>query len=78
MTYDRVEAIKAQERFCEENNVPRFAPYDGFCNTCGRDIYETRNEYAFNGEKIEWGISVEKASTELITGCPYCKRSFCD
>lgn len=24
------------------------------------------------------GISVDKASTELVTGCPHCNRSYCD
>ena len=78
MTDNIKEAIEAQERFCEEHDVPRFAPYDGNCFRCGRNIYDTRSEYSFNGDKVEYGISVKEASTEHITGCTYCYRSFCD
>lgn len=78
MTDNIKKAIEAQERFCEEHDVPRFAPHNGYCFRCGNNIYNTRSEYSFDGKKVEYGISVEQASTEHITGCPYCNRSFCD
>lgn len=56
--------IKAQKEYCEKHNVPHFAPNDGVCWCCNNQIYEH--------------ISIEKASNELITGCPCCNRSYCD
>jgi len=55
--------VKLQEEYCEKNHVPFFAPKDK-CWSCNNNIWEA--------------ISEEKASNELITGCPYCHRSFCD
>ena len=55
---------KAQKQYCQENNCPHFAPYDGRCWCCGNQIYEY--------------YSIEHASATLITGCPHCKRSFVD
>lgn len=43
-----------------------FAPSDGRCYRCKRQIYS------------DGGISVEKASAELTTGCPFCHASFVD
>lgn len=43
-----------------------FAPPDGSCYRCHRNIYS------------EGGISVERASKELITGCPSCHVSYVD
>lgn len=54
---------KAQEKYCEENNYPHFAPKDT-CFRCYNHIYEH--------------ISLRKASNELITGCPCCSYSYCD
>lgn len=63
MEFDVKKAIDAQERFCDENNLPLFAPDNGKCDHCRGQIYEK--------------ISVEKAGSELITGCPHCYYSFC-
>lgn len=63
-------AIAAQKQYCEENHDPHFAPEDGFCWSCGHQIYAPANGYQ--------GRSLERASTELITGCPHCSRSYCD
>lgn len=57
-------AIAAQKQYCKENRAPHFAPNDGFCWSCGKQIYTRRN--------------AEYASKELITGCPHCSRSYCD
>lgn len=57
------EAIASQKTFCEENKIPMFAPQDGFCFSCGQQIYTRK---------------ANQASKEHITGCPYCHRSYCD
>lgn len=56
--------IKAQKKYCEEQKAPMFAPDDGFCFSCHHQIYNS--------------ISLERASSELITGCRVCMRSYCD
>ena len=33
------EAIEAQENYCREHELPRFAPSDGFCEHCCTNIY---------------------------------------
>ena len=39
--YDIQKAIAAQEKFCNDHNVPLFAPTDGRCFKCGDNIYKT-------------------------------------
>lgn len=56
--------IDAQTKYCNEHKAPHFAPSDGVCWNCRKQIYSS--------------ISLEKADTELVTGCPYCFRSYCD
>ena len=58
------EKITAQKEYTDKNNLPLFAPRNGKCWCCGNNIYDK--------------ISLEKASNDLITGCPFCFRSFCD
>jgi len=53
------EAIAAQRKYCDEKKLPHFAPSDGKCWCCHRNIYED-------------GYSVERASSELIIRCPHC------
>lgn len=55
-------ARQAQNKYRSGNKLPRFAPVDGICYNCHRNIYE--------------GISVEKAGQELVTDCPFCNHSF--
>jgi predicted nucleic acid-binding Zn-ribbon protein len=57
------EKIKAQAAYHRRTGNPAFAPSDGICWACHRQIYDR--------------ISLETASTELITGCPFCNRSYC-
>ena len=67
--YSTDEAIAAQAAYCDMKNVPMFAPgygSHGCCYNCHNPIY------------IKGGISVEEASTRLITGCPYCHASYVD
>lgn len=56
-------AADAQAHFCQRHNMPDFAG-DGICFSCGRQIFEK--------------ITLARAATAIITGCPYCKRSFCE
>lgn len=57
-------AIATQKQYCKEHEAPHFAPEDGFCHSCGKQIY-------VNGYE-------DRVSSELITGCPHCHRSYCD
>ena len=61
-TFDVELAAEAQIGFCGSKNIPLFAPTYGVCSGCKRNIYQV--------------ISVEEASSDLITGCPYCNESF--
>ncbi|HHT03564.1 MAG TPA: hypothetical protein GX005_04490 [Bacteroidales bacterium] len=83
-TYDINKSITAQERYGIDNNLPQFAPGDGNCFSCKRNIYtkferEERNRLSkeVTGIRIT-GITLERASNELITGCPHCCRTYCD
>lgn len=62
--------IKAQKKYCEDHQAPHFAPEDGFCWSCGNQIYAPANGYE--------GRDIDYASKELITGCPHCHKSYCD
>lgn len=69
-----VEASKAaQKKLQQEKGYPDFAPSSGFCYDCKRQIY-----LEIDRGDHKTGISVERASGELITGCPHCNRSYCD
>jgi len=62
---EELETKKAkQKRFCQEKKVPYFAPEDGICWSCKKQIFDKLKE--------------ETCATEHITGCPYCARSYCD
>jgi hypothetical protein len=60
---DRKELIQKQVDYCKTKNLPFFMPPDGYCYNCKKDIL------------IQCQELLDK---ELITGCPYCHRSFCD
>ena len=60
-----IEKAKAlQKKFCTLSGFPHFAPEDGICYKCGRQIYEK--------------ITTEEAESKLITGCPHCDSTFVD
>ena len=61
-----IRASKAQEEYCKKNKLPYFAPPRGICPSCRQVIY------------AKSVISIEKAGSQLITGCPYCHYSFLD
>lgn len=69
------ESMAAQKRYCEEESYPHFAPEDGICWKCNQRIYAEGKNRMGNPSK---GISVEKAGSVLITGCPHCNWSYCD
>lgn len=71
--YDIDKARKAQREYCDKNHLPHFAPYDGCCFRCGRNIYSP-----VKYPKYTVGITVEEAGSTLITGCPFCSASYVD
>lgn len=71
-TFDNKKAAAAQREYCEKQECPMFAPSDGLCYRCGRNIYLPTN--GSNG--AVFGITVENASSTLVTGCPHCNFSF--
>lgn len=60
------EACQTQKAYCDRKHYPYFAPPDGRCYRCGRNIYD------------EGGYTVETAGNTLITGCPFCHYSYCE
>ena len=95
--YDVERARQAQKKLCEEKGYPDFAPSNGVCWACKKNIYEPLGRK--RGQTSSWvgrtgcrrvescpieeadyvtGITVEKAATSLVTGCPHCNRSYCD
>lgn len=69
--YDPEAASAAQDRYCAEHGVPRFAPR-GVCWSCGESIFLPL------ARREETGITVAAAEAYLITSCPHCKRSYLD
>jgi hypothetical protein len=57
------EKHQAQLAYCRAKGFPHFAPTNR-CWNCGRNIYDR--------------ITLDRAKSDLITGCPYCCRSYCD
>lgn len=78
-TFDPAKACEAQAKYCSEKGYPHFAPRNGVCWKCNKQIYQSAKMKSFSGAEIEKpGISVERASRELITGCPHCNWSYCE
>lgn len=66
---------KAQREYTERESLPMFA-YGAVCFNCNRNVYQN-----YANPRGFWdyvGVTLESASTELITGCPHCNQSFCD
>lgn len=59
------ECIALQKVVCERKDFPHFAPDDGQCWKCHRNIYQN---YENRG----------KDGSDPVTGCPHCYRSYCD
>ena len=64
MEQEILNKIKAQEEYCEKKKYPLFAPSDGICFSCNRQIYTE--------------ITLMECENDLITGCPFCHYSYCD
>jgi hypothetical protein len=62
MSSDTDLKYNAQKNYCATKKLPMFAPIN--CYFCNINIYDK--------------ITIEKASSELITGCPHCHHSFVD
>ena len=75
--YNVHKSIEAQAKYCEENNLPHFAPHNGICWRCRKNIYEAHKAKYGNGE-YETGITTESAGKSLVTYCPHCNRAFDD
>ena len=73
--YNEEKARAAQMRYCQEHEVPHFAPMDGYCHFCNRNIYVPVFDVS-TGKAM--GYSVEEAATSLITCCPYCHHTYVD
>ena len=54
--------IKDQKQFCEKLGVSMFIPEDGKCWFCDKDIMDKFSE--------------TECACKIITGCPFCNRSF--
>ena len=65
LVYCIKEAVAAQEKYCEKHDVPNFA-LQGYCFRCGQNVYS------------KGGYSVNYASSNLVTSCPWCHTSFCE
>ena len=63
---DTQDCIDAQLEYVNEHKIPLFAPADGVCWCCHKNIYGTG------------GYGLTRAATRHITGCSRCMRTFCD
>lgn len=70
--YDIMKAAIAQRKYAGDL---LFAPLDGECYRCGKNIYKPVRDLS---GKVLSGYSVEYAATHHITGCPHCHQTFCD
>lgn len=82
--FNVTKSIVGQRKVCKGG--PHFAPEDGVCWFCRRNIYDPRfykaggysQRTTFENCDYVSGITIEKASTQMITGCPHCNRSYVD
>lgn len=57
------QCIERQRQICEPiGEQPNFAPRDGVCWGCGKQIYDHPN----------------RDGATLVTGCPWCHKTYCD
>ena len=78
MEFNTRRSITLQEELCEQKNLPLFAPSNGYCYRCHKQIYAEQEHIDWKGRKYTTGISTEKAGKSHITGCPHCNYSFCE
>ena len=66
MTSSEREAfLQKQRQVCREGKMPFFMPSSGYCWGCGGDVVA--------GEMAEGNDG-----RILVTGCPFCHRSWCE
>lgn len=70
--YNSAAAEAAQQDYADTHGSKLYAPHDGICRGCKRDIYAI---YRGKGSTV-CGYSVEYAESHLITRCPFCSASF--
>jgi hypothetical protein len=80
------DGIINQKRITKEKDYPHFAPDDGYCWHCKKNIYvplfwkpidNFRTEQCKKEDaKFVTGITIE-AAKKHITGCPHCHRTYC-
>jgi hypothetical protein len=63
LKFSIAESIANQSALCKANDYPHFAPRDGNCWKCRKNVYEHPSE---NGGQT------------LVTGCPWCNWSYCE
>jgi len=71
--FDVNKAIEAQENYTSEKKLPHFAPSSGVCYKCRQQIYAPIERGTYTS-----GITVERAGSKFVTGCPHCNYSYCD
>lgn len=52
-----------QKAFCNQGGLPLFAPNDGICRSCNKNIYDDKR-------------TRERAGELHVTKCPHCNKNF--
>lgn len=73
--YDVQKSIEAQAKYCRDKGLPHFAPKNGICHRCGKQIYLPALVRLGYGQR---GYTTETAGRIHVTGCPHCNKSYCD
>lgn len=76
--YNTLLAITAQKEVVAAQKAPHFAPSDGNCYRCRKNIYEPHPRPTPHDPDYVTGITVESAGKGVITGCPHCNATYCD
>ena len=77
-TFDPTASQKAQAEYCSRTGAPHFAPADGRCFRCRTNIYVAKEHKDPKFGDWTTGVTVEKATASLVTGCPHCNYSYCE
>jgi hypothetical protein len=65
LKFSVAQAIINQGALCAIKGYPHFAPRNGVCYSCHRQIYLNPFTNAASADRF-------------ITGCPFCNRSYCE
>lgn len=58
--------VLAQWLYCSAKDAPMFLPKDGRCWYCYADVFG------------KGGYTMQDAKSRVLTGCPYCRKSWDD